>query len=172
MLTHPWLITEVSQETSDSFTLMLEPEVVPPDFDYRFKPGQFNMIYLFGIGEVPISICSDPQARNLIGHTTRMVGTVTNIMGSLEVGDSVGIRGPFGSPWPVEQAKGQDVIIVAGGIGLAPLRPAMYHILNNRDDYRSVSLLYGSRTQDVYCRYSVTVLIRALSRFLNFSASF
>ena len=148
MVTHPWVITEVKQETSDTFTLFLEPEVNPPDTEYSFLPGQFNMLYLFGVGEVPISICSDPSARSVIGHTTRMVGTVTNIMGGLEVGDSLGVRGPFGSSWPVESCKGQDVIIVAGGIGLAPLRPAMYHILNNRDDYNRVSLLYGARTQE------------------------
>lgn len=148
MVTHPWLVTTVGRETSDTFTLTLVPERPPTAQEYKFRPGQFNMVYVFGVGEVPISICTDPAAENTIGHTTRMVGTVTNAMGSLEVGDAVGIRGPFGSSWPVDIAKGQDVIIVAGGIGLAPLRPAMYHILNNRDDYRHVSLLYGARTQE------------------------
>ena len=148
MVTQPWLVQKVIQETSDTFTLVLEPENPTPEFEYAFKPGQFNMVYVFGVGEVPISICSDPEAKNQIAHTTRMVGTVTNLMGSLDVGDGVGIRGPYGSAWPTEVAEKKDVIVVAGGIGLAPLRPAMYHFLNNRDNYRHVSLLYGARSQD------------------------
>ncbi len=148
MVTHPWLIEEVIQETSDTFTLLLEPEPNETNTSYSFKPGQFNMVYVFGVGEVPISICGDPGAENRIRHTTRIVGTVTNAMSSLEKGDGLGIRGPFGTSWPVDLAKGKDVIIVAGGIGLAPLRPTLYHLLNNRDDYSRISLLYGARTQD------------------------
>lgn len=149
MVTHPWVVQDIISETADTFTLELKPEIsnhARPEFS--FQPGQFNMIYVFGVGEVPISICGNPRERNRVKHTTRVVGTVTRAMGDLEVGDTVGVRGPFGSQWPVDVARGQDVIIVAGGIGLAPLRPAMYHILDNRNDYNRVALLYGARTQE------------------------
>jgi NAD(P)H-flavin reductase len=148
MATYPWLVKDVVHETSDTFTLSFEPETAMPDQSYAFEPGQFNMVYVFGVGEVPISICSDPGAHNQISHTTRIVGTVTTAMSELEQGNAVGIRGPFGTSWPVDLAKDKDVIIIAGGIGLAPLRPSMYHILNNRDDYHQVSLLYGARSQE------------------------
>jgi NAD(P)H-flavin reductase len=149
MATHPWLVKEVIPETADTFTLVLKPEKSAMESsEFSFQPGQFNMIYVFGVGEVPISICGNPAEKNRIYHTTRVVGTVTRAMGTVKVGDAVGIRGPYGSHWPVNKAKGQDVIMIAGGIGLAPLRPVMYHLLNNRDDYRRISLLYGARTQE------------------------
>ncbi len=91
---------------------------------FQFKPGQFNMLYLYGVGEVPISISGDPARSNVLVHTTRAVGTVTKVMSKLKVGDMIGVRGPYGTAWPVEEAVGNDVVIVAGGIGLAPLRPA------------------------------------------------
>ena len=149
MIPKPWLVKDVIAETADTFTLVLEPEN-SSDFPngFNFLPGQFNMMYVFGIGEVPISISSDPKAKNRISHTTRIVGSVTKVMGNLEIGDAIGIRGPYGRGWPIDLAQGKDVIIVAGGIGLAPMRPAMYHFLHNRNDYNRVSLLYGARTHD------------------------
>lgn len=111
-----------------------------------FGPGQFNMLYQFGAGEVPISISGDPADAERLVHTVRAAGGVTRLMEKLAVGDMVGVRGPYGSEWPVAQAVGRDVVIVAGGIGLAPLRPVVCHILNHRSDYRRVSLVYGTRT--------------------------
>lgn len=134
------------QETSDTFTLEIEP--LDPKVEFKFLPGQFNMVYVFGVGEVPISISGDPSKKSRIMHTTRMVGTVTKAMGKLKKGDLLGIRGPFGSSWPVDRCSGCDIVIVAGGIGLAPLRPAIYHILSNRERYNRVILLYGARTPD------------------------
>jgi len=134
------------QETDDTFTLELEP--VESGIEFEFLPGQFNMIYVFGVGEVPISISGDPNKKNRIVHTTRMVGTVTKAMGTLRRGDVLGIRGPFGTSWPVDRCAGCDVVIVAGGIGLAPLRPAIYYILSNRGRYNRVILLYGARTPE------------------------
>lgn len=147
LATQPWNVKEYINESSDTFTIVLEPEIPTYSNTYEFNPGQFNMLYVFGVGEIPISICSDPKEKNRISHTTRIVGTVTRALSELKVGDAVGVRGPFGNPWPVIEAKNQDVIIIAGGIGLAPLRPAIYHILENRDDYNRVALLYGARTQ-------------------------
>jgi|Deesub1362B_J571_1020462.scaffolds.fasta_scaffold01336_3 NAD(P)H-flavin reductase len=113
---------------------------------YQFMPGQFNMIYLPGIGEVPISISSDPGDPERLGHTIRYAGNVTRAISRLQVGDIVGIRGPYGSAWPVERMRGQDLCIVTGGIGLAPLRPLIYTLIRRRSEFGRVILLYGART--------------------------
>ncbi len=133
------------RETQDTWTLFLAP---PEGFPYAFLPGQFNMLYVYGVGEVPISISGNPILPLPVAHTIRRVGTVTRALTSLKVGDMVGVRGPFGHPWPMELAEGKDVVIVAGGIGLAPLRPAVYHILEHREKFGNVVLLYGARTPE------------------------
>ena len=144
MLPHPYRVQRVRQETSDTFTVELEPESGTREL--AFAPGQFNMLYAFGVGEVPISISGDPRRPAILVHTTREVGAVTRAMRKLKPGDSLGVRGPFGAGWPVIAARGADVVIVAGGIGLAPLRPALYQILAARKYYGKVVLLYGTRT--------------------------
>ncbi|MCS6903682.1 MAG: FAD/NAD(P)-binding protein, partial [Candidatus Bipolaricaulota bacterium] len=111
-----------------------------------FAPGQFNMLYLFGVGEVPISISGDPAQPEVLVHTVRAVGAVTKAICALKRGEVVGVRGPFGSGWPLTEAVEHDVVIVAGGVGLAPLRPAIYHLLNHRSEYGRIALLYGART--------------------------
>jgi NAD(P)H-flavin reductase len=113
---------------------------------YQFGYGQFNMLYLPGYGEAAISISSDPEKPELIGHTVRFVGNVTQAISRLNVGETIGVRGPFGTIWPIEEYQGNDVVIAAGGIGLAPLRPVIYHILNHRDDYGRVVVIYGARS--------------------------
>jgi NAD(P)H-flavin reductase len=113
---------------------------------YRFEPGQFNMLYLPGFGEAAISLSSDPARHDTLLHTVRVAGNVTRALARLQPGDQLAVRGPFGSAWPMKACQGNDVIIAAGGIGLAPLRPAIYHIVRNRDDYGRVFLLYGART--------------------------
>ncbi|MFN4111607.1 MAG: FAD/NAD(P)-binding protein [Ignavibacteria bacterium] len=132
------------KETHDTFTLELK------SFDGRngfsFEPGQFNMIYIFGVGEIPISISGDPNKKGVLVHTTRAVGTVTKEMAKLKKDEVVGIRGPFGRPWPVKEAIGNDILLVAGGIGLAPLRPVIYYLLSNREYFGKIILLYGART--------------------------
>jgi NAD(P)H-flavin reductase len=113
---------------------------------YAFQPGQFNMLYMPGLGESAISISSDPNNNSKIGHTVRLAGNVTQAIGRVKVGDLIGLRGPFGSYWPLDHCKGQDIVIAAGGIGLPPLRPVLYYIMQNRQDYGRVILLYGART--------------------------
>jgi len=144
MLPRPYRVQKVRQETSDTFTLELEPEGGARDL--VFAPGQFNMLYAFGVGEVPISISGDPGKPAVLVHTTREVGTVTRAMRKLKPWDSLGVRGPYGVGWPVTEARGADLVIVAGGIGLAPLRPALYQVLAARKYYGKVVLLYGTRT--------------------------
>jgi len=146
MLPAPFRIERVRKELSDTFTIDLVSAERKRDF--AFLPGQFNMLYVFGVGEIPISISGDPARPETIVHTTRAVGTVTNAMWKLGAGQTIGVRGPFGTAWPVEDAEGYDVVIVTGGIGLAPLRPAIYQILANRSAYGNVCILYGARTPE------------------------
>jgi NAD(P)H-flavin reductase len=139
-------VLRTRRETRDTFTIELEP----PDATeaIRFAPGQFNMLYVFGAGEVPISVSGAAERSQSLVHTVREVGAVTRAMRGLKRGDHLGVRGPFGSSWPVEEAIGRDVVIVAGGIGLAPLRPALYSILAHREKYGRVVLMYGTRTPE------------------------
>jgi len=154
-------IRRVVKETSDTFTLELMP--VEAYYVHSFDPGQFNMLYVFGVGEIPISISGDPAHPERLIHTVRAVGAVTNAMNTLEVGDVVGVRGPYGTPWPVKAAKGHDVVFIAGGIGLAPLRSALYQILARREEYGKIVLLYGTRSpEDILYRRD---LERLRSRF-------
>jgi len=143
-LTTPHRVQRVKKETGDTFTLELAP--CPDGSGFFFRPGQFNMLYMAGVGEVPISISGDPREPERIIHTIRAYGTVTNRMRSLKTGDSLGVRGPFGRAWPIEHLIGHDIVLVAGGIGIAPLRPVLYHILAHRGKYGRVVLLYGERT--------------------------
>ncbi len=146
MVPIPYRVERYRKETHDTFTLELKPathQKLP-----AFSAGQFNMLYIYGVGEVPISISGNPENGDVIVHTTRAVGTVTSAMQSLRAGHVIGLRGPFGSTWPIEAAKGQDVVIVAGGIGLAPLRPVIYYVLNHREKFGKVVILYGARTPE------------------------
>lgn len=144
MVPSSYRVQRVRQDTYDTFTLELQSTNGAERF--CFSAGQFNMLYVFGVGEVPISISGDPAIPVTLVHTTRAVGTVTKAMRQLKRGDMLGVRGPFGTHWPVEEAIGNDVVIVAGGIGLAPLRPALYALLANREKFGKVVLLYGTRT--------------------------
>ena len=146
MLPLPYQVERVRKDTYDTFTVELKSADGKRPFP--FEAGQFNMVYVFGVGEVPISISGDPSRPETLVHTTRAVGLVTEAMRRLRPKDLVGVRGPFGNHWPMEEAEGNDVVIVAGGIGLAPLRPALYHIISHREKYGRVFLLYGARTPD------------------------
>jgi NAD(P)H-flavin reductase len=131
----------VRRETHDTFSLELEVSPAP-----EFRPGQFAMLYAFGVGEVPISYSGESTRGGLVVHTTREVGPVTRALGRLRRGASVGCRGPYGRPWPLDDAGGRDVVLVAGGIGLAPLRVAVEEIARRRGDFGRVTLLYGARS--------------------------
>ncbi len=142
MLPVPHRVVARVQETADTWTLELEP------LAERIRPraGQFDMLYAFGIGEVPISTSGDHDGDGPLTHTVRAVGAVTRALCALEPGAVVGVRGPFGTEWPLSEAMGCDLVVVAGGIGLAPLRPAIRHALDRRDDFGAVSVLVGART--------------------------
>jgi NAD(P)H-flavin reductase len=144
-LPRPFRVASRRRDTSDTFTLALEPLDGEP---LRFAAGQFTMLSAFGAGEVPISISGDPTRSGQLLHTIRDVGAVTHALVSVSRGDILGVRGPFGRGWDVSDGIGGDVVIVAGGIGLAPLRPAVLEVLSRRSDYRRVVLLYGTRSPE------------------------
>jgi NAD(P)H-flavin reductase len=133
------------QDTADTFTMMLEPT---DNVVLEFIPGQFTMLSAFGVGEVPISVSSAANADGPLQHTIRDVGAVTHALSNTTVGDVVGIRGPYGTGWDVADGEGGDVVLVAGGIGLAPLRPAVLEVLRHRQRYGKVVLLYGARSPE------------------------
>ena len=133
------------EEIPGTVSFDLVPEDGLPD---RFAPGQFSMLYVPGIGEVPISISGDPGDGGLLRHTIRKVGAVTAALGEVVPGDWVGVRGPFGVGWPVDAARGGDLVLVAGGIGMAPLRPAVLAVLADRAAFGRVALLYGARSPE------------------------
>ena len=146
MLPYWATITQKQAETPGVATYTLEFQDLAFRDAYTFLPGQFNMLYLPGIGEVAISISSDPGTPNNLLHTIRVAGNVTEAIDRLNVGDQIGVRGPYGSAWPVESAQNGDLIFVAGGIGLAPLRPAIYHVIRQRAKYGKVTILAGARS--------------------------
>ena len=130
------------------FTLDIEPEETEERGATLFAPGQFNMLTVFGVGEVPISLSGDPLEPDRLIHTIRAVGPVSTALARLRPGDAVGLRGPFGAGWPMAEAVGKDVVVVAGGLGLAPLRPVLYGLFAERKRYGKIVLLYGTRSSD------------------------
>src|SRR5512141_1825906 len=115
------VVEAIKQQTYDTTTYTLSFKDLGQQGIYAFKPGQFNMVTLFGIGEAPISLSSEPQRRDSFDHTVRAVGSLTRALTRVKVGDVVGVQGPHGSNWPMEEIKGKNVLLVTGGIGLAPL---------------------------------------------------
>lgn len=138
------MVRRVVRETHDTFTLFLKP--CDEEASAVFLPGQFNMLYVFGVGEVPISVSGDAADTTTWVHTIRAVGMVTDAMRKLKAGERLGLRGPYGTAWPLDAALGRDLLLVAGGIGLAPVRPILYDVLRHRKSFGKVTLLYGTRT--------------------------
>jgi NAD(P)H-flavin reductase len=138
----PYRVRSRAQETADTWTLELDPlaDAVRP------RAGQFDMLFAFGVGEVPISTSGEHESDGSLTHTIRAVGPVTRALCALDEEAVLGVRGPFGNEWPLAGAVGGDLLVVAGGIGLAPLRPAIRHALAHRGDYGSVAVLLGART--------------------------
>ncbi|HEV2460024.1 MAG TPA: FAD/NAD(P)-binding protein [Ktedonobacterales bacterium] len=144
LLPRAYRVQRVRRELHDTWTLTLVPadeQASPP-----FAAGQFNMLYVFGVGEIPISISGDPGRPGGLVQTVRAVGAVSQALCALNPKAMIGVRGPFGSAWPLSACYGRDVLVIGGGIGLAPLRPVVYQILAKRERYGRVALLYGART--------------------------
>jgi len=138
-------VVERRQETQDVVTLLLE---ATDGSRLRYSAGQFNMLYAYRVGEVAISISANPVGDGPVAHTVRDVGTVSHALCGLRAGETLGLRGPFGSDWGLDSAEGRDLVIVAGGIGLAPLRSVITQIISERDRFGEVEVVIGARTQE------------------------
>ena len=143
---HPARVLERRVDAEDILTFTLR--FVDPELrrGYRFAPGQFNMLYAFGVGEVPISIVSDPDEPAMLAHTVRIVGRVTQAMGRWKVGDVVGVRGPYGRGWPMDVARGRDVVVITGGVGCAPVIGVINYVFRRRAEYGTLHILHGVKT--------------------------
>ncbi len=140
------VIKKITAQTPDTATYTLAFADERKQAEYSFQPGQFNMITLLGIGEAPISISSPADERSTFDHTIRRVGNLTKALAGLKEGDTVGIRGPYGNGWPVEEMRGKNILLIGGGIGLAPLRPLIMQVARHREDFGFFEILYGART--------------------------
>ena len=152
-MTNPYLpqlaeIIERIEETPSIFTLRLrfcDPELHQQK---SFQPGQFNMLYLYGVGEVAISIVSDPQDEHAYEHTIRIVGRVTRGLAQLKAGDVIGVRGPFGHGWPLEEAKGKDIVVVTGGLGCAPVVSVVHYVMRRRSQFDRLVIMQSVKHSD------------------------
>ncbi|HET6968879.1 MAG TPA: FAD/NAD(P)-binding protein [Ornithinibacter sp.] len=144
MVPVPYRVTDRQADAPDATTLGIEPVAAALAAP---RPGQFHMLWAFGVGEVPISVSrvgdGGPAAHH---HTVRAVGATTRALCALREGDTLGVRGPFGNGWDLAAARGGDVVIVAGGLGLAPLRPVVEEIVDQRDRFGRVAVLLGARS--------------------------
>jgi sulfhydrogenase subunit gamma (sulfur reductase) len=147
-LPHEAEVLERVHETDTIFTLRLRLTDPAEHRAYEFQPGQFNMLYLYGVGEVPISIVSDPEDEHLLDHTIRSIGRVTRGLAQLNRGDRVGLRGPFGRGWPLEAAEGRDVVVATGGLGCAPVVSVINYMMRRRDRFRRLVILQGVKHSD------------------------
>ncbi|MFW3113522.1 flavodoxin oxidoreductase [Mycobacterium haemophilum DSM 44634] len=141
----PYRVRSRVEENRNTATLCLEPV---QDTLRTPQPGEFMMLYAFGIGEVAVSISGDPSATDgTITHTIRAVGAVSRALHDAQVGTVIGVRGPFGTSWGLSEAAGRDLVMVAGGVGLCPLRPAVLGALAQRANYGRMVLIAGARSQ-------------------------
>lgn len=146
-------VIEYIEESPDLFTLRLKFTDPQRQAEYTFVPGQFNMLYLYGVGEVPISIVSDPEHDDTFDHTIRSVGRVTRGLAQLKAGDRLGLRGPFGHGWPILQSRQRDIVIVTGGLGCAPVVSMINYIEQRRNDFARLNILQGVKhTRDLLWR--------------------
>ena len=143
-------IVSRTAESADTFSLHLR---LTDGLPYRFDPGQFNMLYLHGCGEVPISIVDEDPEQSILTHTIRAVGRVTRGIEQLHAGDRIGLRGPYGRGWPMREAEGRDIVVVTGGLGCAPSVSIIHHVLAHRERYGHLSILQGVKhTSDLIWR--------------------
>jgi len=138
------------QESKTIFTLHLRLTDPLEHASYTYDPGQFNMLYLYGVGEVAISIVSDPEHEDLLIHTINRVGRVTKGLAKLQVGQRLGIRGPYGRGWPLREAEGQDVVIVSGGLGCAPVVSVINYMLRRRERFGHFTIVQKVKHVDEF----------------------
>ncbi len=158
-LPHMARIVRIDRAVADNyvFYFRFEDPKVAETFDY--KPGQFLEITVLGTGEAPISLSSSPTRKGIVETCVRRMGRVTNALYRLKENSIVGIRGPFGNGYPIEELKGENVLMVAGGLGMAPMRSLLNYILDRRYEFKDVYLLYGARyPEDLLFKDELTLL--------------
>jgi NAD(P)H-flavin reductase len=139
-------VKEVRPETPDINTYVVAFDDAGLRESFLYRPGQFAELSIFGVGECPIGIASSPTQKGLLEFCVRAVGTVTNAIHNLEAGDKLGVRGPLGNSWPVDEVRGKDLLFIGGGIGLPPLRSLIQYVLDKREEYGAVEIVYGARS--------------------------
>lgn len=148
MIPKQFKITKKAEDVMGCVTFTLKP--IEKEESCKFDLGQFYMMYNFGDGAVPISISGDAAKEDELTFTIQDAGGVTSHICNLHVGNVLGLHGPFGTSWPINEAEGKDVVVMTGGIGMAPLRGLVYHLVNNRDNFKNAHLLYGAQTAECY----------------------
>lgn len=148
---YPAVIEEIRKETFDTKTFRVRFVDKKLIDSFQYKQGQFMEVSLLGAGEAPISITSSPSRKGFLEFTIRAAGKVTKSIYSLKKGDTIYLRGPYGNPFPFEEIKGKNIYFIAGGIGLAPLRSLINLVLDNRQDFKHIKILYGAKTPDELC---------------------
>jgi sulfhydrogenase subunit gamma (sulfur reductase) len=139
-------VKEVRPETPDISTFVVTFDDAELRDSFTYQPGQFAELSIFGVGECPIGIASSPTWKDRLEFCVRAVGTVTNAIHDLEPGDKLGVRGPLGNGWPTVEIEGKDLLFIGGGIGLPPLRSLIQYVLDNRERYGEVQIVYGARS--------------------------
>ncbi len=143
---HLMRIREITDETVDTRTLRLEFQDAALAEQFNFAAGQFGEYSVFGEGESTFCIASPPTRRGYIECSFKATGKVTNALRRLSVGDTVGFRGPYGNHFPLEKMQGHSIVFIAGGIGLAPVRSVIWNVLDLRDQFKDITIVYGART--------------------------
>lgn len=141
-------ILERIQESSTIYTLRLRFTDNKKQRNFSFSPGQFNMVYLYGVGEIAISISSDPDNRKFFDHTIRSVGRVSKALEKLSKGDRIGIRGSYGRGWPIMEAQNKNVTIITGGLGCAPVVAMINYIIERRSQFGELKIMQGVKHSD------------------------
>ena len=139
----PTLMTIVAKKQISDNLYVLDISTEDDSQNIAMLPGQFNMLYCFGEGEVPISVSEVKDNGKTLEYAIQDIGAVTNAICSMEVGDSIGVRGAYGNTWPLKKAKAKNVVIISGGVGNAPLMMATNKIIQDKDNYKSINILHG-----------------------------
>lgn len=144
----PYLVTveEIIDETIDTRTLKLRFKDPGVAKGFDFKAGQFGEYSVFGEGECTFCVASSPTRKGYIECSFKAVGKVTNALRELNVGDTMGFRGPYGNSFPLDQMEGKNIVFIAGGIGLAPVRCVIWNVLDLREKFKDVTIIYGARS--------------------------
>jgi NAD(P)H-flavin reductase len=142
------IIENIIQETKDTKTFVLKFKNLETQSSFNFKSGQFAEVSVFGYGEIPIGLSSNPYNKENFEITVRAVGSVSNALHQKRIGDEIGIRGPLGNNFPLDEMEGKDILVIGGGIGLPPLRSFILPVLTKRGKFKKFTILYGARTQE------------------------